>query len=114
MTDRITPLPWKIEKIVTDGPRGQYLAVDIHGDNGSVHVVECGEDSNRTAKANAAYIVHCANNYPKLEALSAELVEVLEDLHKRLIGPFEMDINGTYPKKIELLIQKAKGMVSNG
>lgn len=59
-----TPLPWK---------QGSDPAVD-HKIYGPYCIVDCspGGEKNRNA-ANAAYIVHAANNYPKAQALADAL-----------------------------------------
>ena len=106
MTDRITPLPWKVKGSINEAQTQVYM------DNESGWVCSTenmyGEKSKQAA--NAAYIVHCANNYPKLEAINAELVEFLERLQHPSNRAFMSVEMGTLS---EQLLEKAKGVAND-
>lgn len=102
--ERITPLPWNV-KIVSYANSGKAFATVESGK----HVICATNGSGvEQSKADAEYIVHCANNYPKLEALNAELAsaaELLMDKCSSAALPMrEFD-------RISALIAKAKGGV---
>ena len=118
ITDRITPLPWavkKIEKTNSDIAYFRAWAVSTEADckqyGTLAYPIFRTFWDNENDKANAAYIVHACNTLPKLQALNAELVKMLE-MALRFAKP-----NAPFtPKELQQvrdLIQKAKG-VANG
>ncbi len=128
MTDRITPLPWELSGPVEPKGYGKF-AVTLYGANrpsNSEHSKRAvvaylsmadehwspidGIRVEQDMEANAAYIVHCANNYPKLEALNAQLAEEL-----RLCWNFiQWNKEGMQEasKRIEDLLARAKAKVA--
>jgi hypothetical protein len=110
MTDRITPLPWFVD-VCNSGESCWCRTIgNKEGDDSNEH---CVAPSGTLKTADAAYIVHACNNYPKLEALNAELVEALEFLMD--IDPASGEVLTTEKyQEFQELIQKAKGAVSNG
>lgn len=99
LNDRITPLPWSLGNSPND-------SVLILSKSASVIVAKAfhvREEINN--EDNAAYIVHCANNYPKLEALNAELIEALASScdFLMIMGPDKENVIKLVEKNLDLI-----------
>jgi hypothetical protein len=116
MTDRITPLPWKLvgEGPWIDGGSNQQDIWPV----ARVSLLEPASsypDAEDRMRANAAYIVHACNALPKLEALNAELLKKTEyALFMVQQYSKEHPLFNEMVAELEDLIKRAKGMVSNG
>ena len=63
-----TPLPWEIV---------ETAYTEIRGNSRNTNVADMRENNANRDGRNAAYIVHAANNLPRLEAERAQLVAAL-------------------------------------
>ncbi len=112
MTDRITPLPWKL----TNGLSRMYYYIYPEGKEQGfplAKIITQNKYIEESPKANAAYIVHCANNFPKLISAIETALAQLEipgtsnDFYKK------DDYVGGLVLGLREALEKAKG-VANG
>jgi hypothetical protein len=97
MTDRITPLPWKVKGSINEAQTQVYM----ENESGWVCSAERMYGEKSKQEANAAYIVHACNILP-------EMIEALESAWGAVLvhsGPDSAD-------DIKNLIQKAKELAN--
>jgi hypothetical protein len=119
ITGDITPLPWKFEEnefnwkhdfngigsiISSRESNDKWFVAEI--EQGCKHHIEKFSSEQLESKANAAYIVKAANEYPSLKLLNNELVEALENL----VGDCQ-NINGKIIEPSEHFLSKAKELI---
>jgi hypothetical protein len=114
MTDRITPLPWSLKEC-RDGVYAGLKCI-IGAENKEIMGVrQIGYPQHENVEANAAYIVHACNNYPKLEALNAELVKEVRELVtfiEYLRKNEGVTLGADFVESGKALLEKAKGVAN--
>jgi hypothetical protein len=112
MTDRITPLPWFVD-VCNSGESCWCRTIgNKEGDDSNEH---CVAPSGTLKTADAAYIVHACNNYPKLEALNAELVKEVRELVtfiEYLRKNEGVTLGADFVESGKALLEKAKGVAN--
>lgn len=102
MNERITPLPKPLIEI-------KFIHT-VQTDKGSKYALSDGESDVAECEwyQDAVDIKNALDNYPKLEALNAELVEALEFVLENYGVPSHIYDSGRHKAIVETL-QKAKG-----
>lgn len=102
----VTPIPWKIAE--PDG--GDYYKIFPQDSNCKGYplakIIMGNKFIKESPHSNAQYIVHCANNYPKLESLNLEFLKNAE----QLVYDWEnADVRFETIERFKALVAKAKG-----